>query len=145
MANTNKATKKDVLSAIATVITEDFEVQVGDVTVTAEDVNAYIEKTIDQLNAKNEKAKVRAAEKKADGDELRAKIEAILTDEYQTGDQITAAIGDKEVTKAKVIARLTQLCKVDKARKTQVKTENGRKIVAYAAGPALEADEEVEE
>lgn len=142
---TNTATKKDVLNAIATVITEDFEVQVGDVTVTAEDVNAYIEKTISQLNAKNEKAKERAAEKKAEGDELRAKIEAILTDEYQTGDQITAAIGDKEVTKAKVTARLTQLCKADKAHKTQVKTEDGRKIVAYAAGPALEADEEVEE
>ena len=141
MTNTVKVTKKDVLSAIATIITDDFKVQVGDVTVTAEDVNAYIEKTIDQLNAKNEKAKERAAEKKADGDELRAKIEAILTDEYQTGDQITAAIGDPEVTKAKVTARLTQLCKADKAHKTQVKTEDGRKIVAYAAGPALEVEE----
>ena len=131
MTNTVKVTKKDVLNAIATVITEDFEVKVGDVTVTAEDVNAYIEKTIDQLNAKNEKAKARAAEKKADGDELRAKIEAILTDEYQTGDQITAALNDPEITKAKVTARLTQLVKSEKAIKTTVKVDN-RKIMAYA-------------
>lgn len=142
MANTIKVTKKDVLSAIATVITEDFEVKVGDVTVTAEDVNDYIAKTIDQINAKNEKAKARAVEKKAEGDGLRAKIAAVLTDEYQTGEKITAAIADPEVTKAKVSARLTQLCKLGEAHKTTVKTEDGRKLVAYAAGPAAEEDGE---
>lgn len=142
MANTIKVTKKDILNAIATVITEDFEVKVGDVTVTAEDVNDYIEKTIEQINAKNEKAKERAAEKKAEGDELKAKIAEALTDEYQTGEEITAAIADPEVTKAKVIARLTQLCKAGEAHKTTVKTDDGRKLVAYAAGPAAEEDGE---
>ena len=142
MANTIKVTKKDVLSALATIITEDFEVQVGDVTVTAADVNEYIAKTIDQLNAKNEKAKVRAAEKRAEGDELRAKIAGILTDEFQTGEEITAEIGDPEVTKAKVIARLTQLVKNGEAHKTTIKTEDNRKVVAYAAGPAPETEEE---
>lgn len=142
MANTVKVTKKDVLSAIATVITEDFEVQVGDVTVTAADVNEYIAKTIDQLNAKNEKAKARAAEKRVEGDELRAKIAGILTDEFQTGEEITAEIGDPEVTKAKVTARLTQLVKNGEAHKTTIKTEDGRKVVAYAAGPAPETEEE---
>lgn len=141
MANTVKTTKKDILNAIATVITEDFNVQVGDVTVTAEDVTAYIEKTIAQLDAKNEKAKERAAEKKVEGDELRAKIEAVLTDEFQTGNQITTAIGDEEVTKAMVSARLAQLVKAGKAHKTQIKVDN-RKIVAYAAGPAPETEEE---
>ena len=141
MTNTVKVTKKDVLSAIATIITEDFKVQVGDVTVTAEDVNAYIEKTIDQLNAKNEKAKERAAEKKADGDELRAKIEALLTEDFQTGDEITAALNDPEITKAKVIARLTQLVKSEKAIKTTVKVDN-RKIMAYALPTAQIPTEE---
>lgn len=134
MANA-KVTKKDVLNAIATVITEDFEVQVGEVTVTAADVNDYITKTIAQLEAKNEKAKERAAEKKADGDELRAKIEALLTDEFQTGDEITAALNDPEITKAKVTARLTQLVKAEKAFKTTIKVDN-RKIVAYSNTPA---------
>lgn len=141
MTNAVKVTKKDVLSAIATIITEDFKVQVGDVTVTAEDVNAYIEKTIDQLNAKNEKAKERAAEKKADGDELRAKIEALLTEDFQTGDEITAALNDPEITKAKVIARLTQLVKSEKAIKTTVKVDN-RKIMAYALPTAQIPTEE---
>ena len=140
MTNTVKVTKKDVLNAIATVITEDFEVQVGDVTVTAEDVNAYIEKTISQLNAKNEKAKERAAEKKADGDELRAKIEALLTEDFQTGDEITAALNDPEITKAKVTARLSQLVKTGKAFKTTVKVDN-RKIMAYSNTPAEETEE----
>lgn len=134
MANA-KVTKKDVLNAIATVITEDFEVQVGEVTVTAADVNEYITKTIAQLEAKNEKAKERAAEKKADGDELRAKIEELLTDEFQTGDEITAALNDPEITKAKVTARLTQLVKAEKAFKTTIKVDN-RKIVAYSNTPA---------
>lgn len=138
----NIITKKDVLNAIATVITEDFEVKVGDVTVTAEDVNDYIEKTIEQINAKNEKAKARAAEKKAEGDGLRAKIAELLTDEFQTGEQITAAIADPEVTKAKVIARLSQLCKANEAHKTTVKTDDGRKLMAYATGPAAEEDGE---
>ena len=135
MANANKATKRNVLEAIATIITEDFEVQVGEVTVTAADVNDYITKTIAQLEAKNEKAKERAAEKKADGDELRAKIEALLTDEFQTGDEITAALNDPEITKAKVTARLTQLVKAEKAFKTTIKVDN-RKIVAYSNTPA---------
>lgn len=140
MANA-KVTKKDVLNAIATVITEDFEVQVGEVTVTAADVNDYITKTIAQLEAKNEKAKERAAEKKADGDELRAKIEALLTDEFQTGDEITAALNDPEITKAKVTARLTQLVKAEKAFKTTIKVDN-RKIVAYSNTPAETAETE---
>ncbi len=141
MAKIAKTTKKDILSAIATVITEDFNVQVGEVTVTAEDVNEYIAKTIDQLNAKNEKARERAAEKKADGDELRAKIEALLTEEFQTGDEITAALNDPEITKAKVTARLTQLVKAGKAFKATVKTEDGRKIMAYSNTPAEETEE----
>ena len=135
MANATKITKRNVLEAIATVITEDFEVQVGEVTVTAADVNDYITKTIAQLEAKNEKAKERAAEKKADGDELRAKIEALLTEEFQTGDEITAALNDPEITKAKVTARLTQLVKAEKAFKTTIKVDN-RKIVAYSNTPA---------
>lgn len=140
MANT--VTKKNVLNVLYALIDDNFEAQDGEVTVTAEDVRAYIDKTIEQINAKNEKAKERAAEKKAEGDELRAKIAAALTDEYQTGEEITAAIGDPEVTKAKVTARLTQLCKANEAHKTTVKTEDGRKLVAYAAGPAAEEDGE---
>ena len=39
------------------------------------------------------KAKERAAAKKAEGDELRAEVQAILTEEFQSAQAITDAIG----------------------------------------------------
>ena len=47
------------------------------------------------------KAKERAAAKKAEGDELRAEVQAILTEEFQSAQAITDAIGKEDVTKAK--------------------------------------------
>ena len=133
-----KVTKVQVLNAIAELVAEDAQVQVGDVTVTGADIAAYVEKTIEQLNAKAAKAKEKASEKKAEGDALRDKVEALLTDEYQTIAEITAQVNDPEVTNARVTARLTALVKAGRAHKTQVKTDAGRKINAYAAGPDAE-------
>lgn len=91
----------------------------------------FIDKQIEQLTAKAEKAKARAAEKKADGDELREAVYAVLTDQLQTIDEITAQVDFEDVTKAKVTARLTQLTKAEMATKDTVKTEDGRRITAY--------------
>ena len=141
MANTNvKVTKKDVLNAIATLIAEDVAVEVGEKTVTSADIKDYIDTTIAQIDAKAAKAKERAAEKKTDGDELRAAVEAVLTDEYQTIGDITEKIEGEDVTKSKVTARLTQLVRANVAHKTKIKTD-GRELVAYAAGPAPETEE----
>lgn len=142
MATVKKITKKEVLNAIYEIVKDGDEVVVGDVTVTADDIRDYVDTTIAQLNAKNEKAKVRAAEKRAEGDAFTEKIAAVLTEDYKTGADITAELDDPEVTKAKVTARLTQLVKAGRAHKATVKTEDGRKLVAYAAGSAEdEADE----
>ena len=137
-----KITKKVVLEAIkAAAEGMDF----GEV-VTAADVIAYADATIAQLDAKAAKAKERAAKNKAEGDELRAAVESAVSDELQTIDAITAAVqamdGYADVTKSKVTARLTQLVKAGAIYKEQVKLDDGRKVMAYAAGEAPVEDAE---
>ena len=140
MANT--ITKKDVLTAIKTAVENGFaDVAVGeDKVVTADDVIAYVDTTIAQLEKKNEKAREKSAERKAEGDALRATIEGILTeDEYKTIANIVAEIDDEEVTPARVTARLTQLCKAGAAHKTKVKVGD-RTVNGYALGAAPEEE-----
>ena len=137
-----KITKKVVLEAIkAAAEGMDF----GEV-VSAADVIAYADTAIAQLDAKAAKAKERAAEKKADGDALRAVVESAVSDEYQTIDAITAKVteieGYEDVTKSKVTARLTQLVKSNAIHKVQGKTEDGRKVMMYALGEAPAEDAE---
>ena len=92
----------------------------------------FCDKEIAALGAKAEKAKVRAAAKKAAGDELRAVVASVLTNEPMIAEDILACIeGDEDLTKAKVIARLTQLVKAGEAVKSEV-TVDGKKRMAYA-------------
>lgn len=140
-----KLTKKDYYAAIRGMV-EGIEM-VGDIP--ADEVLAFIDKTVEQIDAKAAKAKEKAAEKKTEGDELRITVQAVLTDELQTIDAITAQVEGEDVTKSKVTARLTQLVKADIARKEQVKDESGRKVMAYAlkdaAAPVEETVAETEE
>ena len=91
----------------------------------------FIDKQIALIDSKAEKAKVRNAEKKANGDELREVVQNVLTDEFQTIDAIVAQIEGEEVTKAKVTARLTALVNNGIAEKTDIKDDEGRKLKAY--------------
>ena len=91
---------------------------------------AFIETQIAALDRKAAKAKERAAAKKAEGDELRAEVQAILTEEFQSAQAITDAIGKEDVTKAKVIARLKQLVDTGVAVKEEVKIGD-KKQMAY--------------
>ncbi|MGN0992817.1 MAG: hypothetical protein ACI4PE_02725 [Bacilli bacterium] len=92
---------------------------------------AFIDKQIEMIDNKAAKAKEKAAEKKAEGDELRAVIKSVLTEDYQTADMITSQIEGEDITKAKVVARLTQLVKNGEAEKEQVKTEDNKKVMQY--------------
>lgn len=132
-----KITKAMVLEVIRTAAENGSisgEVTVNDkvVTITSEDVINYVDKTVEQLNAKAAKAKERAAEKRAEGDALRNAVQAVLTDAPQTIDDIAGQveIEDVEVTKAKVTARLTQLIKAGIAVKEQAKVGD-RKVMTY--------------
>jgi hypothetical protein len=99
-------------------------------------VQEFIDKQVELIDNKAAKAKERAEKVKAEGDALRETVRGFLTDEFQTGDAITAAIGDEEITKSKVVARLTQLVKAEIAVKEEVKGEDGKKRMAYKLAPA---------
>ena len=90
----------------------------------------FIDGQIATIAARAEKAKERAEKAKAEGDALRETVLGYVTTELQTIDAIVAAIGDEEVTKAKVTARLTQLAKAGLVVKEQVKVDD-RKVMAY--------------
>ena len=113
-----KLTKKEFYELIKEVVTKSD----------AEDKDNlidFLDRQVEILENKAEKAKERAAEKRAAGDELRGVIKTLLTSEYQTADEIVAKFVDEDVTKAKVVARLGQLVKTD------IKTEDGRTVKAY--------------
>lgn len=91
----------------------------------------FINKQIETLAAKAAKAKEKAAKAKAEGDELRAIVEVILTADAQPIDDIVAQIESEDVTKAKVTARLTALVNAGIAKKEPVKV-GSRKVMAYS-------------
>ena len=127
MADT-KITKKDFFAAIRTMV-EGIET-VGNIP--ADKVIKLVDIQVAEIDAKAAKAKARAGEKKAEGDALRAEVAAHITTEFQTADDITALVeGFEDITKAKVVARLTQLVNAGIVVKEQIKTEDGRKVMSY--------------
>lgn len=103
----------------------------------------FCEKEIDALDRKAVKAKERAAEKRAEGDELTERVFSFVTEDPATIDDIVAFIDDEDVTKGKVQYRLGQLYKAGRVEKVQVSVEveggKNRKLVAYCLpGGAIE-------
>lgn len=94
----------------------------------------FISKEVEKIETRAEKAKRKAVEKKAQGDLLRDAVKNVLTDNYQTIDEITEKIvieGDEEITKAKVVARLTQLFDLGEIHKGEFHTEDNKIRVTY--------------
>ena len=116
-----KMTKKDYFAEIKDVLVEAGE----------KDLAEVMAHEIELLENKAVKNKERAAARKVAGDELRDTISNILIDDLQTVDEIVEQIEEEDITKAKVIARLTQLVNLNEAVKEQIKTEDGKKIMAY--------------
>ena len=126
-----KLTKKEILAAIKTAVADMTEVG-GVPTAT---VIEFIDTTIDQIDAKAAKAKERAAGKKAEGDALREEVFSHVTGEWQTADAITALVVGEDITKAKVVARLTQLVKAGMVEKEQQKVGDA-KLMCYRVASA---------
>lgn len=131
-----KVTKKDMFAEIITLARENGRV----------DIEEFCEVQIEQLNRKAEKAKERKAEKAAKGDALKDAIAAVLTEDLQTAADITEKVLDagEDVSRAKVVARLTKLVKEGVAGKMQVKVDKKR-VMAYALADAIPADEDEDE
>ena len=96
---------------------------------------AFCDKEIATLDTRAEKAKERAAEKRAEGDELQAAVLAALTDEPASRQEVTDRIEGEGVTLAKVGYRLTALVKQGLAVKEEIAVtgEDGKskKVAAY--------------
>ena len=122
-----KVTKRENYEMLKTIVMGDG----SELTAEQADLLDFLNKQISLLDSKAEKAKARSEEKKAAGDELREVVQSVLTDEYQTIDAIVAQIEGEDITKAKITARLTSLCKNGIAEKTDVKDDEGRKLKAY--------------
>lgn len=119
-----KLTKKDYYGMLKDIIlTSDVD--------NKEELEAFIDRQVEIIDNKAEKAKERAAEKKAEGDELRAAIKSVLTEDYQSADDILVQLEGEDLSKAKIIARLTQLVNNGDAEKAQAKTEDGKKFMTY--------------
>lgn len=104
----------------------------------------FIDNEIALLDKRSTKAKEKAAEKKAEGDELRKAILNVLSNEVQTVDQIVAQVPGEEVSKQKVVARLTQLVKSGEAMKDTIKVDK-KKVSVYARVEGVADPEPVEE
>ena len=116
-----KMTKKDYFEEIKTVLEDAKETALAEV----------MAHEIALLENKAIKNKERAEARKIAGDELRDTISNILIDDLQTVDEIVEQIDDEEITKGKVVARLTQLVNLNEAIKEQIKIEDGKKVMAY--------------
>ena len=124
MANTEKKiTKAEVLNAIKAAAENGATFEVG-----AEAVIEYVDTTLAQMANKVAKDKERAAKKRAE-DTLLADVKAILSDEAVTADAIVEAIAREDVTKGKVVNRLSTLVKDGVATKEKVKTDAGERTV----------------
>ena len=135
-----KVTEAMILTALDA-IAADVELQVGDngedvVTVTQEDIQNFASKKLAALKRKKEKARENAAKKRAEGDKLGKVVESVLTNEFQTADEVLAAVlkvwdgEEADATRMKVIYRLCNLVKLGRAEKTDVKIDK-RTIKAY--------------
>lgn len=118
-----KVTKREYFEEIKAIV-EATEVENKD------EIVEFIDKQIEMLNARAEKAKARAEKTKEAGDELRAAVLAVITEDLQTADEIVAKVEGEDITKAKVVARLTQLVNAELIVKDTVKVDT-RKLVAY--------------
>ena len=125
MADTIKMTKVDYFEQLADIV------EASDVE-NKEDILKFIQGSIETLENRKRAAQERAEKKKNEPDELAEAVKAVLSEELQTADDIAAQIEGEDVTKQKVVARLTKMVNAGTVRKDIVKTDDKRKVMGYA-------------
>lgn len=114
-----------------------FTTEEGEHIVSNEELLAFAENEIGLLDKKTEKAKERAASKKAGADELAEAVYAAMSDEeFEPIAEIAARIEGEDVTVAKIQYRLKVLVETGKAVKEQITVpgvdgQKARKLMAY--------------
>ena len=112
----NKMTKNEMYSLIAELCADNA------------DVVAFCENEQAKLAAKAEKAKARAAEKRAAGDELYAVVIDCVGSEPITAEAVLDMLEGEDLTVAKVRARLSQGVKNEVLVKETLKVEGKAKV-----------------
>ena len=131
-----KMTKRTVYEALTNYATTGVMSYDGN-EITAEALAAFAENEIALLDKKAVKAKERAAQKRAEGDELTDAVRAAMSAEnFEPIADIAARIEGEDVTVAKVTYRLTQLVKNGEAEKQELTISGGegqksRKVQGY--------------
>ena len=130
-----KITKKDMYAGLIATLTENFGDEVKDYV-------DFLQGEIDALDNRAKKEKARRAAKKAEGDDLKDAVANAIGADPITAEDIAEGLVDEfpEITKAKVTYRASQLAKEGIIYKVQVKTEDGRKVVAYTTEAPAEAE-----
>ena len=112
-----KMTKKEKFALIAELLADRAEIV------------EFCNDEIAKLDAKAEKAKAKAAEKKAAGDELYAAVIEAVGDEFVSREEVLASIDGEDLTLAKIGARLSQGVKNGVLVKDSIKVEGKSKVV----------------
>lgn len=125
-----KLTKRGVYEALLKMV------ETGTLEITEDELKTFCENEIALLDKKAEKAKERAATKRAEGDALTDAVRSALTGEFESIADIAARIEGEDVTVAKVQYRLGQLAKNGEAVKEQItipgsEGQKARKVMAY--------------
>ena len=120
-------------------------VETGTLKITEDELKTFCENEIALLDKKAEKAKERAATKRAEGDALTDAVRGALTGEFEPIADIAARIEGEDVTVAKVQYRLGQLVKAGEAEKEQITVpgsegQKTRKIMGYRVASAEVAE-----
>lgn len=128
---TEKITKRDMYEAIIGAM------ETGEIKYAPDDVIAFCQNEIELLDKKAAKAKERAAAKSAENDEIMDKVREVLSpNDFMPIADVVKAIGDSDLTAAKVQYRLRKLAEANEAEKTEVtiagvEGTKPRKVVAY--------------
>ena len=121
MKTTDRTTKRDFYEAIIKAM------ETGETNIEPAKIIEFCENEIALLDKKADKAKERAAAKKAETDELIEKVYAVLSDtEFMTRNAVMDALGDmpEDVSISKIGARLTKLVNNQAVEKSELTIAN---------------------
>jgi len=112
-----KITKRDILNGLLTLATT------GECDLTNEDIQLYAEKELASMDKRAAADKKRREAKAAESDEMTEAVYAVLTDEPMSAEEILEKSG-LDITKSKLIPKLTKLVKFERAVKSTKRYKN---------------------
>ena len=135
-----KLTKRSVYEALLKMV------ETGTLEITEDELKTFCENEIALLDKKAEKAKERAATKRAEGDALTDAVRGALTGEFEPIADIAARIEGDDVTVSKCTYRLNKLVENGIAEKQAIKVpgsdgKKNRSIQGYRRAASVPVEE----